>query len=233
MLCQSVETSLDFAIDKAMSLPPKHYREQLYRLRAHPRNDELADFKDARDSYGKVYLSILPFALLEYFFEVSFEVLPGGLVFPVGFLLFWAFYYTFYQPGFLENPLNTRAPVNLAAIPTLILGLVLWFLKATLEEVGNLFRAPPARKAPVSARHVHQKRPTPPPLLSPDLIEALHVLGLKPGCTWRDIHKQYRHLAKQFHPDLNPDITDFGHRFMRVDSAYHKLGKVRAQHFRE
>ena len=67
--------------------------------------------------------------------------------------------------------------------------------------------------------------------MAPDVLEALTTLGLKPGCTWKDIHRNYRTLAKQFHPDLNPDITDFGHRFMRIDAAYHKLDKVRAKHF--
>jgi hypothetical protein len=230
-----------------MRTSAKDYRNNAYRLRAHPRDDEF-DFFDRRDSFATVYLSVIPFAAAEYFTEVSFDLLPGGLVFPVGFLLFWAFYYTYYKPGFLENRLVSPQKMNVAAIPTLVLGILIWFVKVTLVEVSHLLlfqwitkpKPTPKRAAarPAQAGRTstgsgpHTVPPTKPPsLLTPDLVLALQVLGLKPGCHWRNIHKQYRALAKQFHPDLNPEITDFGHRFMKVDDAYHRLEKVRSKHF--
>lgn len=242
------ECSPGIAFTKGMRIPAKQYREQLHRLRSHPRHDELPDFHDARDSFTNVYLSLVPFSVLEYFIEISYEVLPGGLVFPVGFLLFWAFYYTYYQPGFLENRLTSPPSLNLSGIPILIVGILIWFVKVTFVEISHLVflqwwvktsesKKPAGPKAGMGETRPSSAPPgaktAPPPLLSKDLVDALQILGLKPGCSWREIHKQYRQLAKQFHPDLNPDITDFGHRFMRVDSAYQKLGKVRSQHFPE
>ncbi len=222
----------------------KNYRDSAYRLRAHPRDDEF-DFFDRRDSFTTVYLSVIPFAAAEYFTELSIEMLPGGLVFPVGFLLFWAFYYTYYKPGFLENRLASPQKVDLAGIPTLMIGILIWFVKVTMVELSHLLvfqwvtkPKPEPRRATAhaKAKHTHGSGPhavpnKPPSLLSPDLVQALQILGLKPGCGWKDIHRQYRALAKQFHPDLNPEITDFGHRFMKVDEAYHRLSKVRAKHF--
>ncbi len=228
-----------------MRTTAKQYREQLYRLRAHPRRDEFSGFMDRRDSFATVYFSVVPFLALEYWAEVT-DGVPGGLIFPVGFLLFWAFYYTYYKPGFLENRL-TAAPAqfNLTAIPTMILGVLIWFVKVTFVELSHLVvfqwmvkrpapKAPPRPSAQTQAQSsAAGAKPAPPPLLAPDLIAALQDLGLKPGCTWKDIHRQYRALAKQLHPDLNPDITDFGHRFMRVDAAYHRLEKARTKHFAE
>jgi hypothetical protein len=211
-----------------MRMTAKKYREQVYRMRSHP-NKPSAGFRDARDSFTAVYASVIPFAALEYFSEVSFSALASGLVFPIGFLLFWAFYYTFYRPGFLENRLSSPTAVDFYGMPILLLGFLIWFLKGTLKEIYRLFLPKPK----VAKVVIRQKlnRPTPPPLLAPELVHALHTLGLKPGCSWKQIHSQYRSLAKQTHPDLNPDITDFGNRFMKVDEAYHRLGKVRDKHF--
>ncbi len=213
------------------------YRDSAYRLRAHPRQDEIADFVDRRDSLATVYFSSLPFAIAEYFTEVSYELIPGGLVFPVGFLLFWAFYYTYYKPGILENHLVAPSQGNWMAVPALLVGVLIWFVKVTLVELGHLvvfqwFQSKPAPK-PQKA-FAPRAAPAPksaPPLLSADLIAALEVLGLKPGCRWTDIHHRYRVLAKKYHPDLNRESTDIGRRFMRVDDAYHRLSKVRYRHF--
>ncbi len=222
-----------------MGMNAKQYREQLYRLRNHPARDNL-DFYDQRDSFLMVYASVIPFAVAEYIAELQFQFMPGGLVFPVGFLLFWAFYYTFYKPGFLEERLSSSAEWNLARVPALLLGVMIWFVKVSFVELGQLVvsqwvpvKKPQAKskQAPRPAAASQSAPVKPPPLMSVDLLEALQILGLKPGCTWRDIHRNYRTLAKQFHPDLNPEITDFGHRFMKVDQAYHKLEKVRAKYF--
>lgn len=227
-----------------MRLRARDYREQLYRMRSHPRSDEWS-FHDQRDSFAMVYLSVIPFGVAEYVVELNYEVLPGALIFPIGFLLFWAFYYTYYKPGFLENRL-TAPTQDLTAVPVLLLGVLIWFVKVTFVELSHLVLlqwwagAKPqasvrAKPAPAGA-HKAPPRPAaapkaPPSLLPPDAMDALLVLGLKPGCSWRDIHRQYRALAKQFHPDLNPDITDFGRRFMKVDTAYHRLEKLRSKHF--
>ncbi len=206
----------------------KEYREQIYRMRSHP-HKAAAGFRDARDSFTVVYASVIPFAALEYFSELSFATLASGLVFPVGFLLFWAFYYTFYRPGFLENRLSAPTAVDFYGMPILLLGFFIWFFKGTLKEILRFFKPKP--KATRVVVRPKLNRPAPPPLLAPDLLHALQTLGLKPGCSWKQIHSQYRSLAKQYHPDLNPDITDFGNRFMKVDEAYHRLGKVRDKHF--
>ena len=65
-----------------------------------------------------------------------------------------------------------------------------------------------------------------------DVLGALSILGLQPGATWPEIHRRYRDLAKQFHPDLNPEITGAGKRFMLYDSAYRRLLAARDTHFR-
>jgi hypothetical protein len=220
----------------------KQYREELHRLRSHPSQDPMRGFYDQRDSFFNVYISLIPFLALEYLAELSYEVLPGGLVFPLGFLLFWAFYYTFYKPGFLEERLKASpAQWDWFLLPTLLLGVGIWFVKVTLVELGRLFFfswwTPTAARPTPGAAHRRaapkapaQKEAPKAPAFPPDLADALFQLGLKPGCKWRDIHKQYRALAKQFHPDLNPDVTD-GHRFMRVDAAYHKLDRARSKYF--
>ena len=149
------------------------------------------------------------------------------------------------KPGFLENRLTSPQQFDLAWVPSLILGILIWFVKVTMVEISHLvffqwIKAKPTPKPRAQAAHAGARKPAahsapfqPPSLLAPDLVHALQVLGLKPGCGWRDIHRQYRALAKQFHPDLNPEITDFGHRFMKVDEAYHRLAKVRSKHFPE
>ncbi|MBY0370643.1 J domain-containing protein [bacterium] len=224
-----------------MRLNARQYRDQLYRLRAHP--DSFEGFYDQRDSFTMVYLSVIPFGIAEYLVEARYDVIPSGLVFPIGFLLFWAFYYTYYKPGILEDRLTKPSQFNLMSIPLLVFGVLIWFVKVTLVELGHLavfqwlVAKPAARPKPHAAKASAKTAPqggrpaAPPPLLSPDLLEALNALGLKPGCSWNDIHRQYRTLAKQFHPDLNPDITDFGRRFIHLDAAYHKLAKVRSKHF--
>lgn len=218
-----------------MRLTAKQYRDAAYKLRAHPREDE---FFDRRDSFTSVYLSVLPFAIAEYFVEVTVDIFPGALIFPVGFLLFWAFYYTYYKPGFLENRLTTANEFDLTWVPSLIVGVLIWFVKVTMVELSHLvlFQWIAEKPAP---RPVARPRATPPPMppqsarpaVPSDVHAALAVLGLKAGCTWKDIHRQYRALAKTFHPDLNPEVTDFGHRFMKVDEAYRRLEKVRALYF--
>src|SRR5947208_1228673 len=65
---------------------PREYREHLYRLKTHPEEAEGLG-ADGRDSFLRVYLSILPFGALEVFLERSLTGYPAGLVFPIAYLL--------------------------------------------------------------------------------------------------------------------------------------------------
>jgi len=228
----------------------KEYRTQLYQVRKHGKPPVTPDFYDQRDSFSLVYLSMIPFAALEYFLEISGDI-PSGLVFPTGYFLFWAFYYTYYKPGYLEDKLTSRADWDLLAIPGILLGVVIWFMKVTVVELTHLvWKGKPSAKRPPDRRQQRSQwtraqeqasrprpaqaeppRPPPPSLLPKDISHALAVLGLKEGVDWDAIHRRYRELAKQYHPDLNHDITDVGRRFMMYDAAYRKLGAVKAKYF--
>ncbi|VVB65570.1 Chaperone protein DnaJ [Candidatus Gugararchaeum adminiculabundum] len=54
--------------------------------------------------------------------------------------------------------------------------------------------------------------------------EALKILGLSPGATLPQIKKAHRRLARELHPDLNPNIDQAGkEKFYRVTDAYKSL----------
>ncbi len=96
------------------------------------------EFRDQRDSLLPIGLSLLIFAGLEYFVEVSIESLPGGLVFPVGFLLFWAFYYTYYRPNRLESGLKPLSEMSFPNIFGMVFSVAVWFVKVTVVGVFDL-----------------------------------------------------------------------------------------------
>ena len=48
-------------------------------------------------------------------------------------------------------------------------------------------------------------------------------MGIPHERDWGLIQKRYRDLAKKYHPDLNPELTQAGNRFILVDAAYRKL----------
>lgn len=95
-------------------------------------------FSDARNSFVPVWISMPPFLMLEYFIELSVPSIPPALVFPVGFLLFWAFYFTYYKPNVLEDRLTDPVRRNISFPPSLILGFAIWFVRASLLEVRYL-----------------------------------------------------------------------------------------------
>jgi len=49
------------------------------------------------------------------------------------------------------------------------------------------------------------------------------VLGLSPGASDEDVKSAYRKLAKQYHPDINPDDPDAEEQFKKVSDAYKTL----------
>ncbi len=229
------------------------YRQEVYRLRSHPgtaSHQARTVILDDRDSFSGVYFSLIPFLGLELFAEMSLTSLPGGLVFPTGFFLFWAFYFTYYRPDHLENHLASRKSWSLAGVPSIVLGALIWLIKMTVVELGEvlLFRwwnsqppTPPSiRYQPVSARvntapraraaTATQPPPQPPPLPE-DVRRALLILGLPETRDWNQIHRRYRELAKKFHPDLNPESTTAGTRFMVYDAAYKKLSSNKLHFF--
>lgn len=121
-----------------MSVNAKQYRDHLYRLRSHPATAVPEGFVDQRNSFLTVYLSLVPFIACEYLAEVNYEFLPSGIVFPLGYLLFWAFYYTYYKPGFLEERLSTPGKWDLNGVPTILVGVTIWFVKVTVVELGGI-----------------------------------------------------------------------------------------------
>lgn len=231
---------------------PKDYRDHFHRASAAELEEEgRAAFADQRDSLTPVYLSLIPFGFAEFMAERT-HWLPGGLILPMGFLLFWSFYYTYYKPNFLESRLGSPDTWNLTAIPIVLLGVCLWFLKYTVIELLHLLvlrwiltRPSAAQSPPRPAK----PRPTPPrdcddevhwredrtaatkltDSHQQELVRALQTLGLNGDPSLDQIHHRYRELAKLFHPDLNPDVTDFGRRFIEIDQAYRKLSKARSR----
>lgn len=195
-------------------------------------------FSDARNSFVPVWLSLPPFLMLEYFVELSFPMIPSALVFPVGFLLYWAFYFTFYKPNVLEDRLSDPFRAQFHFAPSLILGFILWFLQASLLEARYLLWDAHRKPRELEAGDVTEKfkklvdgsaakKPEPAPSRYPDeVLRALAALGL--GGTgelkWEQVHKRYRTLAKKLHPDLNGTGTQ-GRRFIEVDQAYRSLIK--------
>ena len=49
------------------------------------------------------------------------------------------------------------------------------------------------------------------------------TLGIAPGASKIEIRCAYRHLARRYHPDLNPDDAEAAERFKEVQSAYETL----------
>jgi DNA replicative helicase MCM subunit Mcm2 (Cdc46/Mcm family) len=50
--------------------------------------------------------------------------------------------------------------------------------------------------------------------------DCYRTLGLKPGCSQEQIKTAYRHLAKQNHPDVNPDDPNACARMKSINRAY-------------
>lgn len=55
------------------------------------------------------------------------------------------------------------------------------------------------------------------------MTKLYHALGVKPGATQDEIKKSYRKLARELHPDLNPNDAKATERFKEVSAAYEVL----------
>ena len=58
------------------------------------------------------------------------------------------------------------------------------------------------------------------------------VLGLQKGATDDEIKKAYRKLAKQYHPDLNPDNPEAEAKFKEINEANDVLSEGQGDHRR-
>ncbi len=57
------------------------------------------------------------------------------------------------------------------------------------------------------------------------LPDCYRVLGLREGSSFEDIKASYRRLARQYHPDANPNDQAAQSRFVRIATAYDTLCK--------
>lgn len=58
---------------------------------------------------------------------------------------------------------------------------------------------------------------------SRDEMRALEILEVEVDSDFETIKKSWRNLAKQFHPDVNPDNAEAATRFQAVQAAYDVL----------
>jgi len=55
--------------------------------------------------------------------------------------------------------------------------------------------------------------------------EPREILGLGESFTVDDLHRSYRRLAKQYHPDRNPGDTEAEAKFKQIQAAYERLSE--------
>jgi len=53
-----------------------------------------------------------------------------------------------------------------------------------------------------------------------NLADCYRVLGLRSGASFEDVKLSYRRLARQYHPDTNPDDQQAKEKFIEVTAAY-------------
>lgn len=56
--------------------------------------------------------------------------------------------------------------------------------------------------------------------MSHPTLEALAVIGMTPPVIWDDIKKQYKTLAKKYHPDTNNNDPDAEEQLKKINMAY-------------
>ena len=60
-------------------------------------------------------------------------------------------------------------------------------------------------------------------------LDYYRILGVKPTCTLEEVRRRYRLLARQHHPDLNPDDPEAAARFRLMAAAFEAIQAARAQ----
>ena len=56
------------------------------------------------------------------------------------------------------------------------------------------------------------------------IADPYKVLGVDPGCTDTELKKAYREKSKKWHPDQNPDNTEYAEaRFKEVQESYRQI----------
>jgi DnaJ-class molecular chaperone len=61
------------------------------------------------------------------------------------------------------------------------------------------------------------------------VLDHYRILGVKPDCTLEEVRRRYRLLARQHHPDLNPDDPEAAGRFRLIAAAFEAIQAARAQ----
>ena len=229
----------------------REYRQHLYQNRSHPEKINVASHSS---DASFIYVSVAGFLVVEGYLQFKLAQYPSGLIFPMGFLFFWAFFYTYYKPGHLENKLSNESKWDLSGIPDTLMTSCIWFVKIVFVELTEKVicailnrekkhlkssREPANRRNGSFQTHSFNKTIPPKPevksdpilLLPRELSNALHVMGIPGERDWGNIQKRYRELAKKYHPDLNPELTQAGNRFMLYDAAYRKLEAAKDKHF--
>ena len=49
------------------------------------------------------------------------------------------------------------------------------------------------------------------------------ILGIRLDASLKDIRQAYRRLAREWHPDINPNQSNLGSRFLEISEAYRVL----------
>jgi molecular chaperone DnaJ len=60
-------------------------------------------------------------------------------------------------------------------------------------------------------------------------LDYYRILGVKPNCTLEEARRRYRVLARQHHPDHNPDDPEATARFRLIVAAFEAIQAARAQ----
>lgn len=222
-----------------MALSAKKYREHLYEYKAHPSDhswthDEIESDKDTRSIWVTLG-SLFCFLCGEYLLQLAFKHYSSGLLFPMGFFLFWAFYYSYVRP--IQAGTSEREPLRSSVFDEMLNPITM-----LLKQIFRLFGRGATQKKSGQRRtaYVHQETTRPQqifsstnhPALPKDILHALQILGLNEQCReWDLIHHRYRELAKKYHPDLNPLEVSTGKKFILFDEAYRKLASVKTRFF--